>query len=107
VRLDQVVRAEGTRFRYRYDFGDEWRHEVVVERIAAPDPAEPAAIRCIGGRRASPPEDCGGPPGYAMLLAAFQQPEHPAFRDWIEAHGGFDPSLFDREAIHRALDALD
>jgi hypothetical protein len=46
-------------FRYEYDFGDNWRHEVVIEKLL---PIE-AGIRypkCIGGARACPPEDVGG-----------------------------------------------
>ncbi len=106
VRLDQVARAEGARFRYRYDFGDEWRHEVLVEDIAPPRPSE-TPVRCLAGRRSAPPEDCGGAPGYAMLLAALKQPSHPAYRDWIESYGDFDPAFFDLAAVNRALAALE
>ena len=57
--LVQVARAERARVVYRYDFGDDWRHDIVVEKII---PAEPGVAypRCTGGRRDGPPEDCGG-----------------------------------------------
>jgi hypothetical protein len=57
--LAQVAAAEHARVVYGYDFGDDWRHDIVVEKIT---PAEPgiAYPRCTGGRRAAPPEDCGG-----------------------------------------------
>ncbi|XP_037032099.1 uncharacterized protein y4hQ-like [Bradysia coprophila] len=40
---------------YTYDFGSEWRHDILLERIV---PAVPNVLypRCIAGRRQSPPE---------------------------------------------------
>lgn len=57
--LAQVAAAEKAKVVYVYDFGDDWRHDIVVEKIA---PAEPGVAypRCTGGRREAPPEDCGG-----------------------------------------------
>ncbi len=57
--LAQVAGAERAKVVYSYDFGDDWRHDIVVERII---PAEPGVAypRCTGGRRDGPPEDCGG-----------------------------------------------
>ncbi len=57
--LAQVAAAERAKVVYSYDFGDDWRHDIVVEKI---EPAEPGVAypRCTGGRRAAPPEDCGG-----------------------------------------------
>jgi hypothetical protein len=57
--LAQVAAAERAKVVYTYDFGDNWRHDIVVEKII---PAEPGVAypRCTGGRRAAPPEDCGG-----------------------------------------------
>ena len=57
--LAQVATAEKAKVVYVYDFGDDWRHDIVVEKIA---PAEPGVAypRCIGGRREVPPEGCGG-----------------------------------------------
>jgi Plasmid pRiA4b ORF-3-like protein len=57
--LAQVVGAERAKAVYSYDFGDDWRHDIVVEKII---PAEPGVAypRCTGGRRDGPPEDCGG-----------------------------------------------
>jgi hypothetical protein len=57
--LAQVAAAEKAKVAYVYDFGDDWRHDIVVEKIL---PAEPGVAypRCTGGRREAPPEDCGG-----------------------------------------------
>jgi len=57
--LAQVAGSERAKVVYSYDFGDDWRHDIVVETII---PAEPGVAypRCTGGRRDAPPEDCGG-----------------------------------------------
>jgi hypothetical protein len=59
VALAQVAAAENAKIVYVYDFGDDWRHDIVVEKIL---PAEPGVAypRCIAGRRAAPEEDSGG-----------------------------------------------
>jgi hypothetical protein len=57
--LAQVAPVEKTKIVYVYDFGDDWRHDIVVEKIL---PAEPGVAypRCVTGRRAAPGEDSGG-----------------------------------------------
>ena len=57
--LAQVAAAERAKVVYTYDFGDDWRHDIVVEKIVAAEPGI-SYPRCTGGRRAAPPEDCGG-----------------------------------------------
>ena len=57
--LAQVAAAERAKVVYAYDFGDDWRHDIVVEKIMPGEPGM-AYPRCTGGRRAAPPEDCGG-----------------------------------------------
>ncbi|MFB9179235.1 plasmid pRiA4b ORF-3 family protein [Dactylosporangium sucinum] len=94
VRLDAVAQL-GSRLRYTYDFGDWWEHEIVVEDVM---PAE-LDIRypmCVGGERACPPDDVGGPEGYRDFLAAYGDPTHPehvAMREWLAKD--FDPVAFD------------
>ena len=66
--LAQVAAAEGAKVVYVYDFGDDWRHDIVVDKIV---PAEPGVAypRCVGGRREGPPEDCGGIWAFNQLQA--------------------------------------
>jgi hypothetical protein len=58
------VVTERARFFYEYDFGDSWRHEVVVESIEPAKQVLKNAV-CLEGQRACPPEDCGGTWGYS------------------------------------------
>ena len=46
-------------WRYTYDFGDDWEHDLAVDAVAAAEPGV-AYPRCLSGRRACPPEDYGG-----------------------------------------------
>jgi hypothetical protein len=50
---------EKERFLYEYDFGDQWQHEIRVEKHLPLDPKKTYPV-CIGGARLAPPEDCGG-----------------------------------------------
>ena len=106
VRLIDIVSAPGLSFRYVYDFGDEWRHGVTVLEIGAGDEATPRAL-CTAGSRACPPEDCGGPPGYAEILAVLADRRHHRFREvqrWVGGH--FDPAAFDIDAVNARLAAI-
>ncbi|MEW6227538.1 MAG: hypothetical protein AB1700_05495 [Bacillota bacterium] len=52
TRLDEVVRESRARFRYIYDFGDDWVHDVLVEKILAPEPgAESGGVRPRPGQQ--------------------------------------------------------
>ena len=57
--LAQVAAEEKAKIVYVYDFGDDWRHDIVVEKIT---PALPGVTypRCTGGRGWAPEEDSGG-----------------------------------------------
>lgn len=104
--LKSLAPARGSRFIYWYDFGDDWYHDVVVSSVAASD-MPPGAPLCLAAQNACPPEDCGGPWGYANLLEALRDPRHPdhaEILDWLG--GGFDPTHCDRGAIQAALEDL-
>lgn len=58
TRLSRVARPV-SKFRYEYDFGDGWERAVVIEQLL-PEVTVSAPF-CVTGRRACPPEDCGGP----------------------------------------------
>lgn len=95
VMLADVLSTVSSKMRWDYDFGDGWQHDVVVEAIEPAGEGTEDPV-CIGGRRACPPEDCGGPWGYGNLLAAMRDPtgaEHEELVEWVPP--GFDPAKFD------------
>jgi hypothetical protein len=106
VRLSEVVEEGHTRFRYDYDFGDDWRHAIDIEKTL---PAEEGVHypRCVKGDRACPPEDCGGPYGYPYFLDKIEDPEHEEHEEALEWVGGeFDPEEFDLEEVNEELHHL-
>ncbi len=69
VTLNEVLRRPKDKLTYVYDFGDYWEHEIVVEKVQPLAQGHPTpAVRCLAGKRAAPPEDIGGFPGYEQLL---------------------------------------
>jgi hypothetical protein len=103
VRLHQVAPQKGASFLYVYDFGDDWQHEVTVQAVE-PRPDGAVHVRCTGGARACPPEDCGGIPGYEDLLRVLRDPLDPEHAAMCELVGGrFDPESFDLVAVNRRM----
>lgn len=103
VRLSQIVDGGFKKFTYTYDFGDNWDHVIQVEKTL---PAEAGVRypRCVTGKRACPPEDCGGPWGYAELLEALTDPNHERHEELLDWVGGeFDPEAFDVDAVNEEL----
>ena len=64
-----TLRALPDRFRYVYDYGDGWEHAVVV---VGPGGDRPGVV---AGEGACPPEDVGGPRGYAQFRQVMADPE--------------------------------
>jgi hypothetical protein len=109
VALEQVLPAEGDGIRYTYDLGDNWEHDITLERVV-PTGAETGRPRCTGGRRAAPPEGCGGVFGYRDLLDTLDDPEDPGHEEQVEWLGlrsarEFDPDHFDAQEISARLAA--
>jgi len=80
---------------YTYDFGDDWQHTIKLEKILPRD-KDVRYPRCVAGKRACPPEDCGGIWGYEHLLKVLSDPDHEEHQEMMEwVGGGFDPEHFD------------
>jgi len=103
VSLGEVATAEKARLTYLYDFGDGWDHGILVEKILPVEEGKRYPV-CVGGKRACPPDDCGGTWGYVDFLEAIQDPQHPEHQTFVEWIGGsWDPEEFDLEAVNEVL----
>ena len=91
-------------FLYLYDFGDDWRHTIRVERTEQQDEPYGAAF-VVAGVRACPPEDSGGSPGYQQFLDQLAaDPHDEAVRSFLEWAGeDFNPDVYDRRSANAAL----
>ena len=103
TRLADVLPHVKSALRYEYDMGDSWLHFIWLEKILVHEDGAQLPW-CVDGANAGPPDDCGGPPGYANLLEAFADPKHPEHAEMLEwMDGPFDPAQFQRDSINRAL----
>jgi hypothetical protein len=100
ARLDKVIEDVGTKtLRYIYDFGDGWKHTIKIEKLTAPEVGV-LYPRLIVATGRCPPEDCGGPWGYAEFLDAIRDPaheRHAELKEWIGCD--FDPDNVDSEEL--------
>lgn len=92
-------------FTYIYDFGDRWRHRIILEDVL-PDNAEAAV--CIKGSGATPPEDCGGTGGYELMKKSFAEKDDEvrSYRGWLglKSSENWNPKAFTRTEL-RAINA--
>ena len=106
VRLLEVVYGEKDRFVYEYDFGDSWTHQILVEKIIAKEEGKRYPV-CVAGKRACPPEDCGGIWGYENFLAVIKDAGHPEHEEMIEWIGGvFNAEAFSLDEVNQRLRRL-
>jgi hypothetical protein len=68
---------------------------LVIEKTQPTVPGQAYPV-CVGGKRACPPEDSGGPFGYQQLLEVLADPDHPDHAEQCEWVGeDFNPEAFD------------
>ena len=98
-KIANFITIENSKARYIYDFGDNWDHIIVLEKILPIDKNVKYPV-CIAGKRACPPEDCGGVWGYEELLQIISDPDHEEYEEMKEWLGDeFDPEHFDVKEV--------
>jgi hypothetical protein len=93
----------GAKVTYTYDFGDGWLHVLKLEELLPLTPETPHP-HCLKGKRACPPEDCGGVWGYEGLLERLEDYGDPNYEEMLNQIGlDFDPEKFDLAAVNQTL----
>jgi hypothetical protein len=103
--IEDLELSTGDTFTYTYDFGDFWKHVITVEGVGSAEDGV-SYPRCLAGARACPPEDSGGPGGYAELVRILSDPrdeEYDSMRTW---DGAWEPEHFDLAPVNRRLATL-
>ncbi len=104
TKICQLLNTEGQKFTYVYDFGDDWEHILIVEKIGEEDKTKKYPL-CLAGERACPPEDCGNIDGYYELMEIRKDKNHPEYKERIVEWLGeeYDPDFFSAERADFAL----
>lgn len=108
VKIDKYLKKPGDSIMYMYDFGDSWRHMVLLEDILVNCEL---GISCIGGKGMCPPEDVGGANGYEEMKRVLTEqpcsPEAKSYKEWLgcAANFQFDPTHFSRREANARLKA--
>ncbi|GAA5226542.1 plasmid pRiA4b ORF-3 family protein [Paeniglutamicibacter antarcticus] len=110
VVLSAVLGIEGDAIDYTYDFGDDWRHRVTLEKVLEANTNQ-LVPSCTAGRGMAPFEDAGGVWGWAEKIEAAndaQHPEHAQCRQWLGLEEGhvLDPKEFNKDEINEMLRIL-
>lgn len=103
VRLAAVLPELDAEVLYLYDFGDYWQHDIRLEAVSQPESGT-TYPRLLDGARSCPPEDCGGPGGYAELLEILLDPVHEEFEQmctWVGPR--FNAEVFSVAAVNQRL----
>lgn len=113
IKIGDVLKANGQKMGYVYDFGDYWQHSLTLERIIE-DLGLPFPV-CCSGELSCPPEDVGGLPGFYDFLKIMSKPkdhEHKELKNWVRSKlvaidGKYDPQKFHTEKVNWVLLRLD
>jgi len=110
--ISTILKAQGDSVVYAYDLGDDWRHEVVLEKILLTSGRTVRPL-CLSGERHCPPEDVGGTSGYEEFLEVIFEPRHEEFEHYIQwaegpspvnrSAGRFQPEGFNVTAVNERL----
>jgi hypothetical protein len=106
AKLGKLIDAGVARLTYTYDFGDDWRHTILVETVTIADPAFDYP-RLVDGANCAPPEDVGGLSGFERFIKVMTDPNHPEHGEARQWYGrAFDPTDIRRYEINVRIGKL-
>lgn len=105
-KISSLLKYPKDKITYTYDFGDNWEHIITLEEIL--DECKESFLPvCTTGKKASPPENCGGIHGYYDMLDDLKDGDNEDYeeiREWLGED--FNPDFFDINEINEALKAM-
>lgn len=93
ITVSTAFRRSPAGIEYIYDFGDDWVHDITLDRKIKSDYDNHPPL-CLGGEMACPPEDCGGISGYERMLDIVRDIHHEERDEMLSWLGDFDPECF-------------
>lgn len=106
-KISDELHSEKDKLKYTYDFGDDWEHEILLEKILQPDNKIQYPI-CTAGKRNGPIEDCGGICGYSDIVYMIENQDFSEAEYFMDDDGqyyydDFDPAYFNKDEINKRL----
>jgi hypothetical protein len=98
IKLKEFLSEEQPKLTYVYDFGDNWEHKIILEKVLSFDYKE-VYPQVIAGKRACPWEDSGGTGGYEYKIEILIDKKHPDHREIADWAGVKDFSDLDLESF--------
>lgn len=106
-KVSDLLRKTKDKVKYEYDFGDDWVHVIVLEKIID-ESMDINDVTCLAGENSCPPEDCGGLWGYYNMLEILKDTDHEEYEEYIDwLSDEFDPTYFDIEEVNDMLGSED
>lgn len=106
-KVSDLLRKTKDKVKYEYDFGDDWVHVIVLEKIID-ESMDINDVTCLAGENSCPPEDCGGLWGYYNMLEILKDTDHEEYEEYIDwLSDEFNPTYFDIEEVNDMLGSED
>jgi Plasmid pRiA4b ORF-3-like protein len=106
IKLSDIITHQKDIINYLYDFGDDWKHQIKVEKFHHIDNSVKYPT-CIDGQMNCPPEDCGGIGSFYYFIEVLKDkmhPDHKEIAQWFNKK--YDFEKFDKEKVNRKLKGL-